>query len=317
VASRIDSASTIVNTPSERTRVVFELLIIAACCYFLFMWGAGSFGLLGADEPRYAQIAREMMNRNDWITPTLNGTAWLEKPVLYYWRANIAYPFFGVNNFAAGVPAATFGALITFVVYFFMRRFRRGSEMSAALITASSAAIIGFAHGASTDMQLAGPFTAGMLCWFAWFRTERKWLLAVFYVFMAIGTLAKGPVAPGLAGLIIIVFGLVRRDWKVALRTLWIPGIFLFLVIALPWYVLVQMRNPEFFRVFVLEHNVARFATNLYRHKQPLWYYAPVLLAGTLPWTWYWLAAMWEAVWDWRGRAGRALEGERAPTPLE
>ncbi len=223
------------------------------------MWGAGRFGLLGADEPRYAQIAREMMDRHDWITPTLNGTAWLEKPVLYYWRANIAYRIFGVNEFAARVPAATFGTLITFVVYFFMRRFRRGSEMDAALITASSAAIIGFAHGASTDMQLAAPFTAGMLCWFAWFRTERKWLLALFYAFMAVGTLAKGPVAPGLAGLIILVFGLVRRDWKLAIRTLWIPGILLFLVIALPWYVLVQMHNPQFFRVFILEHNLARF----------------------------------------------------------
>src|ERR1700722_20517422 len=68
-----------------------ELLLLVAVCGFLLFYGLGAFGLLGADEPRYAQVAREMLDRGDWITPTLNGKPWLEKPPLYYWQAMLAY----------------------------------------------------------------------------------------------------------------------------------------------------------------------------------------------------------------------------------
>ena len=68
-----------------------ELLLLVACCGFLLFYGLGAFGLLGADEPRYAQVAREMLDRGDLITPTLNGKPWLEKPPLYYWQAMLAY----------------------------------------------------------------------------------------------------------------------------------------------------------------------------------------------------------------------------------
>src|ERR1017187_7817763 len=75
------------NYPRSRT----ELLLLVACCGFLLFYGLGAFGLLGADEPRYAQVAREMLGRNDWVSPTLNGKPWLEKPPLYYWQAMLSY----------------------------------------------------------------------------------------------------------------------------------------------------------------------------------------------------------------------------------
>src|ERR1035438_7105691 len=78
---------------SPRTRT--DVLLLAAFCGFLFFYGLGSFGLLGADEPRYAQVAREMLSRSDWITPTLQNKAWLEKPVLYYWQAMLSFRFVG------------------------------------------------------------------------------------------------------------------------------------------------------------------------------------------------------------------------------
>ena len=68
-----------------------EILLLVAFCGFLLFYGLGAFGLLGADEPRYAQVAREMLNRNDWVSPTLNGRPWLEKPPLYYWQAMLSY----------------------------------------------------------------------------------------------------------------------------------------------------------------------------------------------------------------------------------
>src|ERR1700758_2044484 len=92
------------HAPRGRITTVSELLTLAIFCGFFFFYGLGSFGLVGADEPRYAQIAREMLRNNDFITPTLHGTAWLEKPALYYWRAAAAFRTFGIRDWAARLP---------------------------------------------------------------------------------------------------------------------------------------------------------------------------------------------------------------------
>src|SRR5215475_13259922 len=154
---------------NQRTRVlILQLAVIVGVCAFFFFFGLGAFGLVGADEPRYSQIAREMFNRHDWIVPTLNGQPWLEKPVLLYWKIMNSYAIFGVHDWAARVPAAFHATALVLVVFFFMRRFRPGSELDAAVITASSAAIIGFARGASTDMLLTATFTMAVLAWWVW-----------------------------------------------------------------------------------------------------------------------------------------------------
>lgn len=265
-----------------RTR---ELLSIAIFCVFFFFYGLNAIGLVGADEPRYAQIAREMLARGDWVTPTLYGSAWLEKPPLYYWGAMISYWLFGVRDWAARVPCAAWAALTVFAIYVFVRRFRRPAELGSALMLCSTVMIFGFARGASTDMPLAATFTIAMLSWFAWCATAQQRWLGIFYFFMALGTLAKGPVALGLAALVIVPFALLRRETKTIFRMLWLPGIALLLAVTLPWYVMVQLRNPQFFTEFILRQNFARFSSDLYRHHYPWWYYAPVLLLGLFPWT--------------------------------
>ncbi len=91
---------------NQRSRT--DWLLLASFCAFLFFWGLSYFGLIGADEPRYAQVAREMLARHDWITPTLGGKPWLEKPALYYWQAMLAYQIFGLPNFRReGLGGAT------------------------------------------------------------------------------------------------------------------------------------------------------------------------------------------------------------------
>lgn len=273
----------------------------------LFFFGLGNFGLAGADEPRYAQIAREMLRNNDFVTPTLHGSPWLEKPALYYWRAAAAFRTFGVHDWAARLPSATFALALVIIVYFHMRRFRPGAQFGAALITAASAAIIGFSRGASTDMQLAAPFAFAMLGWYAWFETEKKFWLFDLYFFLAVGTLAKGPVAPGLAFFIVLIFAIVRRNLKLLWRTVWWPGVAIYAAIVLPWYIAVQRANKDFFKVFFLEHNLERFATDLFQHKQPFWYYIPVLILSLMPWTVYAITALVSAgkqTWrDWRDSA--------------
>lgn len=296
----------------ESRRIHTDWLLLSGFCAFLFFWGLNYFGLIGADEPRYAQIAREMLARHDWITPVLGGKSWLEKPPLYYWQAMISYRIFGVSDWAARIPSALDATLMVIAVYLFLRHFRRGFELDGALMTASTAAVIGFSRAAATDMPLAAMFTIGLLAWFAWYESGRRVYLAGFYGFIALGSLAKGPISPVLAAAILIIFTLVTRDLKTLWRTFWIPGILLFCIVAVPWYVAVQMRNPDFLRTFILQHNLARFGTNLYHHAQPIWYYAPVALLALVPWAILVVDAVVEDVRLWRGERRNLAHSEEA-----
>jgi len=282
---------------TNRTRADF--LLLAGFCAFLFFYGLGQFGLIGADEPRYAQVAREMLERHDWITPVLGGKPWLEKPPLYYWQAMVAYKLLGVSDWAARLPSALDATFLVLAVYFFLRHFRRGLEVDGALVCASCAGIIGYARAASMDMALAAAFTIGMLGWWAWREGGNRIYLTVFYGFMGLGMLAKGPVAPFLAFLVIALYAARIRDFRLILKTLWLPGIVLFCVIALPWYLAVQSRNPTFFHEFIVEHNLARFSKNLYHHAEPIWYYLPVTALALIPWTVFVIKALVQAVRSW------------------
>lgn len=285
------------SNAGPRTRL--DGLLLAGFCLFLFFFGLSYFGLLGADEPRYAQVAREMLARHDWITPTLGGQPWLEKPALYYWQTMIAYSIFGVSDWAARLASAVDATLMVVAVYFFLRRFRPGFQLDGALMTASASGVIGFARAASTDMPLAAMFTIAMLAWYAWYESDSKRYLALSYIFLGLAALAKGPVALFFAAVVVVLFAAAKGEYRLIERTLWIPGIGLFCVVALPWYVAVQLRNPEFFRVFILQHNLARFGSDLYHHTEPFWYYLPVILLGLVPWTVFVIAALLESIRVW------------------
>jgi 4-amino-4-deoxy-L-arabinose transferase-like glycosyltransferase len=286
---------------NSRFRIPDWALLLAFCAFFFF-WKISAFGLIGADEPRYAQIAREMLARHDWVTPTLGGAAWLEKPPLYYWQAMAAYAVFGVSDWAARLPSAFDATLLVLAIYFFFRKLRPETAGGAGLMAASTAAIVGYARAASTDMPLAAMFIIAMLAWWTWFESGRRvWLLG-FYGFLALATLAKGPVAPVLAGVVVLAFAIVRREGKILVRTLEPSGILVFFAVALPWYVLVQIRNPQFFRVFILQHNLARFGSNVFHHPEPFWYYLPVTLLGWVPWAVFVIAALIWAIRHYRDK---------------
>lgn len=292
------------------SRLRTDWFLLAGFCGFLFFFGLAYFGLLGADEPRYAQVAREMLARHDWITPTLGGKPWLEKPPLYYWQAMFAYAIFGVTDWAARLPSAVDATLLVVAVYWFARKLRPGSELNGALMTASAAGIIGFARAASTDMPLAAMFSIALLAWYTWCETGGKEFLALGYGLLALATLAKGPVAPFLAAAIISAFAAAKSEYGLLRRTLWLPGILLFCVMALPWYLAVQLRNPEFFRVFFLQHNLERFGTNLYHHPEPFWYFVPVTLLGLVPWAVLAIAPLTESVRAWWVEWDKELQPE-------
>lgn len=318
----------------------FAVLLVVTAYFMLFglvpYFGGARLGLVGADEPRYAQIAREMLAAHSTdchevhadilphslrpraihasyeclmggtVTPILYGKPWLEKPALYYWRAMGFFKEFGVSDWSARLPSATGAGFLVILAFLHLKRFRPGGHLDAALIMASTVAIVGFARGASTDMQLAAPFCCGMLGWYAWYETGKKFWLFDLYFFGAFATLAKGPVAPFMALAIIGAFLTLRRELSALRRTIWIPGVLLYLVMVLPWYIAVQRRNPQFFREFFLQHNLERYTTNLYQHHQPFYFYGVVLIIGMMPWTALALRAMWDAIQtsiaEWKAR---------------
>jgi 4-amino-4-deoxy-L-arabinose transferase-like glycosyltransferase len=341
-----------VELPSLVTVREFLVLFVVTIFLLLYglvpMFGGDQLGLVGADEPRYAQIAREMLTAHSeachevdakmvprslrladlrasfhciaggTVTPILYGQPWLEKPALYYWRAMSFFKEFGVSDWTARLPSSSATLALVILVFLHMRRFRPGGHLDAALITTSCIAIVSFARGASTDMQLAAPFCIGMLGWYAWYETGRKFWLFDLYFFGAAATLAKGPVAPFLALCIILLFVGLRREWSVLRRTIWWPGVLLYLAMVLPWYIAVQKRNPTFNRLFFVEHNLERFATNRYQHHQPFWYYVAVLLIGLMPWTVLAIRALVDSVevsiaeWKVRHKPQRYLGHTRA-----
>jgi 4-amino-4-deoxy-L-arabinose transferase-like glycosyltransferase len=304
------------SSPAPREFAVLFIVTLFLLLYGLVpLFGGDQLGLVGADEPRYAQVSREMLEAHSnachevhakitprgfhvvdfedsfhclvggTITPLLYGEPWLEKPALYYWRAMSFFKEFGVSDWSARLPSSSGAFFLILLIFLHLRRFRPGGHLDAALITASCVAMVSFSRGASTDMQLAAPFCIGMLGWYAWYETGKKFWLFDLYFFGAAATLAKGPVAPFLALAIIVLFAGLRKEWSVLRRTIWVPGLILYFAMVLPWYIAVQKRNPTFYRTFFLEHNLERFASNRYQHHQPFWYYFAILLIALMPWT--------------------------------
>ena len=167
-------------------------------------------------------------------------------------------------------------------------------------------------------MQLAAPFCMGMLGWYAWYETGKKFWLFDLYFFGGLATLAKGPVAIFLSLSIIVLFVGLRREWQVLRRMIWLPGIALFLAISLPWFIAVQLRNPTFYKFFLFEQNLQRFATDRYQHHQNPFFYVIVLVLALMPWTVLALRALWDSVeiawaeWRVRHRPARYLGHSRA-----
>src|SRR5690606_28151883 len=136
----------ITKSPSEPPQIISRVSRVALAALAFAAYFAGlTLPLMGPDEPRYAQVAREMLERGDWCTPTLGGSLWFEKPVLLYWLEKIAYHIFGVNEFAARLGPALFGIGIIICLYMLGKSIDRGWLF--ATLAASTVGLIAFAHG--------------------------------------------------------------------------------------------------------------------------------------------------------------------------
>ncbi len=263
--------------------------VVLVC--FLYFYRAGAIGLTGPDEPRYAEVAKEMLLAHDYVTPRLMGQPWFEKPALFYWCAALSFKLIGVSDAAARLPSAIGALLLVLALALIPRSFLTARvRFLSALVLATSLGTIAFAHAASTDMLFTSTFSIAMLFFYEGLcRKEPSrlpWGLYAGYVFLGLSVLAKGPVGALLAGAIVLCYFWVARRWK-DIRRLHLPtGVAIFLVVTLPWYLLCYRDNGwAFFETFIVQHNLMRFATNEFKHSQPFWFYVPVILGAMMPWS--------------------------------
>lgn len=294
---------------TERTAGVplWQWAVAAVVAGVCLISGLDAIGLVGPDEPRYAEVAREMAVTGDWVTPRLWGTAWFEKPVLYYWGAAAAMRVFGVDEFAARLPSALAALLALLgLVWAALRQYGARTAWAVALIFPTCVGVIGFARAAGPDMMFAAALTLAMVMGAALVelngaaekmaagsgryteseeKREKMGLRIALGVALGAATLAKGPAAIVLAGGSVLLWATTTRRWRAALGLLHPWAIAAWAATSLPWYVMCARRNPEFVRVFLYEHNFERYLTPVFRHEQPVWFFVPVVLIGLLPWT--------------------------------
>jgi 4-amino-4-deoxy-L-arabinose transferase-like glycosyltransferase len=268
------------------------------------LWG---YPLQDPDEGRYAEIPREMLASGDWLTPRLNYVVYFEKPPLLYWTVAASFAVMGQSEGVARLSAAI-PAILTVLIIFLAgnRWFGRRAGLLGAGVLATTPLFYVLGQALTIDMLLTLLMTATLLAFRQAQEAARKtgWVLAVAAL-AALGVLAKGPVALVLPGLVALCQLLLGRDWE-TLRALLRPTtIAVFLIVVLPWFVLVALANPEFLHFFFVREHFERFAADV-GHPEGPFYYIPILLAGPLPWT---------AVAFGLGatKAGRAAFGEIDP----
>ena len=272
------------------------LLTLGALCYVLFFHGLGDIGLIGPDEPRYSAIAREMLTTGDYITPRLYGIPWFEKPALMYWLAALGFKIFGVNEFGARFPSALGASISVFAVYWCGRRlWDRLVGFLAALILATSIGFFAFARAASMDMLLTACLTLAMVFFLVAMDDQtprrRLWLYG-FYAAIGLGILAKGPIAILLPAVSLCAFNLLRGKWG-DWRTWGLTSLWVTVLVAGPWYVLCALANGwPFIEQFFINQNFERFTSTIHGHERPIYFYFPVLLLLTFPWTFMLISAI-------------------------
>ena len=316
--TQTDDSALDTHPASPAARLAWIVLILATL-YLCYFHNLGAIGFVGPDEPRYAWIARDMVETGDWVTPRLYGRPWFEKPVLYYWGATLGFKLFGVSEVAARLPSAL-SALLATLAMAWLAWHVYGAETARwlLLLLPTTVGMIGFSHAAGPDMPFAAALTAAMVCAAGLlglvpapsstsFTPSISFTSFLFGFFLGLTVLAKGPAAFILSGGAVLLWAIFTKRWRDAFRCLHPIGIASFCLTALPWYILCARRNPDFFRIFIIEHNFKRYLTPEFQHIQPFWYYIPILLMAFAPWT---LVLFWSSLYG----AFRYLP-ERRPSP--
>lgn len=291
----------------RKNHVLFDSILIAffiGAIYALFL---GSYPLINPDEGRYAEIAREMLANHDWITPYLNHLLYFEKPILFYWLEASALKLFGLTEWAARLWPAILGVFGCVIIYFTAQKlYDRATGLYAAFILASSLLYFGLAHYANVDMTLTFMLSACLFSFLlgthtpiGWQRRKYFWLAAIF---AALAVLTKGLIGIVFPIAIIGLYVLLLNEWR-ELKHWYIPTTLLvFLLVALPWHIAIQIKHPSFAYFYFISQQFSRYATLDASRYEPFYFYSFVFLASFFPWSAFIIQALRRYWPKWRER---------------
>jgi len=268
------------------------LALLAALFLAAWLIPSAHRTLVRPDEGRYAEIAREMAASGDYVTPTLNGLKYFEKPPLQYWATALAIETVGLNNFT-GRWWPAFTGLLGLLFTWCAARALAGREV--ALVTT---AVLGamcyyflIAHINTLDMGLTAFMTLTLVGMLRGFGVQgqtsavaRAWMVAA-WAGAALAFLSKGLIGIVLPGAIFVLYLLFTRQWRLLTKLEWVWGPLVFLLIAAPWPLLVQSRNPEWANFFFIYEHFGRFANEEHDRFGSLFYFIPLVIVGLMPWT--------------------------------
>jgi 4-amino-4-deoxy-L-arabinose transferase-like glycosyltransferase len=284
------------RAPYHRLLAALLIAIVLLICLFS---GLSAIGLVGPDEPRYAWIAQHMARTGDWLTPKLYGHPWFEKPILYYWAAAVGFKFLHSSEWAARLPSAIAALVAAFAMaalgYW---RYGRRTARATLLIFSTFVGVIAFTRAAGPDMLFSAALALALCSAVSILEKNRAFPfdplrrrpsdrldLTLLGVWLGFAMLAKGPAAIILAGGSVLLWAIATKNLRLAIRMLHPRALVSFAVVALPWYILCARANPGFFHVFIVQHNFQRYLTPVFQHRQPFWFFAPIILLGALPWS--------------------------------
>ncbi|MCW5584048.1 MAG: glycosyltransferase family 39 protein [Gammaproteobacteria bacterium] len=274
-----------------------DIVCLSLLLTFFYLIGLGHYPLFIPDEGRYSEVAREMVAMGDYITPRVNGVAFLDKPVLYYWLQAIAIHLFGIKEWALRLFPALFGVLGCVINYVCGRHlFNRRTGLISAIILATSPLYFSGAHYANLDLEVAVFISSTLLCFITGILSQdssRHYFLITAYIAAALAFLTKGLIGIAFPAMIVGTWIIVLWRWDILKKIHLILGCLLFLVLVLPWYVLVQRTNPEFLHYFFVTQQVSRFlSSGKFNNPTSVWFYVPIILIGFLPWTSFLIQAL-------------------------
>lgn len=273
----------------------FVWLTLLLCTLFFFLLGNRPLNV--PDEARYCEIAREMLVTHDFVTPRIDGIKYFEKPPLFEWMQAGAFKAFGYSQWNCRSIEALLALLGCLGTYAAGRTlYDRRTGIFAAGILATSLLYYTLARAVTLDMTVSVMLTLALFSFIVGVKhppgIKRRLLFYALYAFAALAVLSKGLIGIIFPGSIIFLWMLLQNRWH-ELKHCYLPtGFILFLIIALPWHILVQQANPEFFHYYFIQQQFTRYLTTYAGRYQPDWFYVPILLLGIFPWTGFLIGAL-------------------------
>lgn len=253
-------------------------LLFAAVAFFTLL---GQRGLNEPDEGRYAEIGREMTVTGEWLVPHLNGNPHFQKPPVVYWLTALSLGTFGNHEWAARLPSALGALGIVALCYLLSLRLFKDHDRAAiaALVLTSIGGFFAMSRLLTPDMTMTFWIMAAITA----ALHRRHWL---FFIFMGIGFLTKGPMA-----LIVPLCAVIGWQWRATaeerLRIPWVRGLLLMFAVSLSWFVTLSLRDAQLFDYFWRYELVERFGSRTHGRSKPFWFFFLVLPAALLPWVFF------------------------------